>query len=264
VVIPLYRRIDFVEYQMALLSRCWDATQHEILYVLDDPAKRRELEILGRSLYERFRIPFRLLLLEANVGFSAANNVGLRAARGEFVCFLNSDIFPITDRWIERLVAGLQRNPDLGIIGARLLFEDGSVQHEGCYYRTLSEYGHWTFIEHLNKGLRPEPVEGIQRREAITGACMVMRRVLAEELGGFDESFIIGDFEDSDLCLKAKARGLACAVDMAVHLYHLERQSQGSAGEAWRMNLTLYNAWIHQRRWFPAAMPSAAPARESL
>jgi O-antigen biosynthesis protein len=264
VIIPLYRRIDFVEYQMALFSRSWDRAQIEILYVLDDPAKRRELEILARSIYERFRIPFRLLLLESNVGFAAANNAGLRAARGDFVCFLNSDVFPITDQWLERLVAGLSGSPNLGIIGARLLFEDGSVQHEGCYYGTLSEFGNWTFVEHLNKGRRPDASRDIQLRDAITGACMVLKRSLALELGGFDEQFIIGDFEDSDLCLKIRARGLSCAVDMAVPMYHLERKSQSSPDEGWRMNLTLYNAWVHQRRWFTAPPPLVKRPVESI
>jgi len=263
VIIPLYGRVDFVEYQMALFSRSWDRTQLELLYVLDDPAKRRELEILARSLHERFGISFRVLMLESNVGFAAASNVGLRAACGRYVCFLNSDVFPITDAWVPRLIRGLEANPDIGIVGARLLFEDGSVQHEGCFYKNLSEYGQWTFIEHLNKGRRPVPGTGIRRRDAITGACMVMESALAKELGGFDESFIIGDFEDSDLCLKAKARGLASAVDMGVEMYHLERKSQASPGTGWRMNLTLYNAWVHQRRWFNASVRHPAPSAES-
>jgi len=92
---------------------------------------------------------------------------------------------------------------------------------------------------------------------------MVMSRSLAEELGGFGEEYIIGDFEDSDLCLKAKARGLSCAVDMSVQLYHLERQSQGSPNDGWRMNLTLYNAWVHQRRWLKAGAPYNVPSVES-
>jgi GT2 family glycosyltransferase len=79
---------------------------------------------------------------------------------------------------------------------------------------------------------------------------MLMRRQLAEELGGFDESFIVGDFEDADLCLKVKQRGLTCAVDRAARLYHLERKSQTAPSHNWRMNMTLYNAWVHQRRWF--------------
>jgi len=259
VIIPLYRRVDFVEYQMALFSRSWDATQLELLYVLDDPAKRRELENLARSLHERFGISFRLLMLESNVGFAAASNVGLRAARGRYVCFLNSDVFPITDGWLTRLIQGLEANSDVGILGARLLFEDGSVQHEGCFYNNLSEYGQWTFIEHLNKGRRPGPGTGIRRRDAITGACMMLESTLAKELGGFDESFIIGDFEDSDLCLKAKARGLTCAVEMSVEMYHLERKSQVFPGTGWRMNLTLYNAWVHQRRWFKASVRPESP-----
>ncbi len=79
---------------------------------------------------------------------------------------------------------------------------------------------------------------------------MVMRAELARELNGFDEAFIIGDFEDIDLCLRIAERGLTCGVDRDVRLIYLERLSQASSRERWRENLTLYNAWFHQRRWF--------------
>ena len=61
--------------------------------------------------------------------------------------------------------------------------------------------------------------------------------------------YIIGDFEDFDLCLRLHERGLDCAVDLDTELYHLERKSQDLSAHPWRMNLTLYNAWVHQRRW---------------
>lgn len=249
-IVTLYGRVDFLEYQMALFSRRLCAMDLEIVYVLDDPSKRRELEALALSVFERFRIPFRVLSLAVNMGFAPANNAGLAVARGRYVCFLNSDVVPIHDDWLERLVAGLERRPDIGAVGARLLFEDGSIQHEGCFYRQSRELANWTFIEHRNKGRRPNGGQGLELCEAITGACLVMARSLANELGGFDESFIIGDFEDSDLCLRVKARGLACAVEQDVHLYHLERKSQAASSEGWRFNLTLYNAWVHERRWF--------------
>jgi GT2 family glycosyltransferase len=249
-IIPLYGRVDFVEYQMALFSRHRDVRKTEIIYVLDDPGMRRELEILAHSTFERFRIPFRLLLLPQNRGFAPANNLGLRAARGKYVCFLNSDILPVTDNWLERLIARLEQNADIGVIGARLLFEDGSIQHEGCFYRTIHELGDWTFIDHVNKGRRPSLNGGIHRCVAITGACMVMQRSLAAEIGGFDESYVVGDFEDSDLCRRLRARGLSAAVDNDVTMHHLERKSQVAPNHHWRMNLTLYNAWVHQRRWF--------------
>ncbi len=90
-----------------------------------------------------------------------------------------------------------------------------------------------------------------------------MERRLLRELGGLDESFAIGDFEDADLCMKIGERGLACAVDLDVTMYHLERQSQTGSEQRWRMNLTLYNAWVHEGRWGTGlrerARPRAAP-----
>jgi GT2 family glycosyltransferase len=262
-IIPLYGRVDFVEYQMAIFSRDRSVTNVDIIYILDDPTKRRELEVLAQSVFARFRIPFRLLLLSRNLGFAPANNVGLRAARAQFICFLNSDIVPITADWLKRLVEQLVRHPDIGIVGAQLLYEDGSIQHEGCFYRTLPEFGNWTFVDHLNKGRRPDSTRGIQRCDAITGACMVMERALAMKFDGFDEAFIVGDFEDSDLCLRAKERGMSCAVDHDVQLYHLERKSQAAPSQSWRLNLTLYNAWVHQRRWFDASNSARVLSREA-
>ena len=251
VIVPLFGRIDFLEYQMALFSAHAAHMDVEFIYVLDDPPRRRELENLAQSVFARFEIPFRLLLLPQNLGFAPANNHGLRSARGEYVCFLNSDVVPGTPDWIEQLTAQLAQHPDIGVIAPRLLYEDGSIQHEGCIYRPLKEFGGWIYVDHDHRGRRPGPERGLRHVPAITGACMVMRRRLAEELGGFDEAFVIGDFEDSDLCKKILARGLSCTVDRDVHLYHLERKSQAGSVQRWRQNLTLYNAWVHQRRWYP-------------
>jgi len=253
-IIPLYGRVDFLEYQMAMFSRHAAHQQHEIIYVLDDPPKRRELEVLAHSTFERFGIPFTLLILPDNLGFAPACNIGLKAARGNFICFFNSDIFPITEDWLELLAARLRHNPGIGVIGPRLLFEDGTIQHEGCHYRPIKEFGNWLFVDHVNKGRIPDEDRGLRVCEAITGACMLMRRSLALELGGFDESYIIGDFEDSDLCLKVRERGLTCVVASDCQLYHLERKSQAMPDQRWRMNVTLYNAWVHQRRWTGAMM----------
>ena len=251
VIVPLYGRMDYMEYQIGLMS-AHDGTEYfELIYVLDDPPKRRELELLADSVHRRFAVPFRLLLLDRNVGFAPANNIGLAHARGEFICFLNSDVFPGTPDWLERLVHRLETTPKLGAVGPLLLFEDGSVQHEGMEYELLTELGDFPFPLHSRKGWRPVPGQQLVIKKMITGACMVMRRSLAQELGGFDEEYMIGDFEDCDLCWKIDQRELTCAVDHEVQLYHLERKSQVGPGQRWRMNLTLYNAWLHQDRWFP-------------
>lgn len=250
-VIPLYGRLDFVEYQMAMFTLSPDYRDVDIIYVMDDPPQRRRLEDLSQSLYARFQIPFRIVFLPKNLGFAPACNAGLDAARGRYVCFLNSDIFPKTVDWLPRLVAHLEDDPTIGMSGPRLLFEDGSVQHEGCVHKAVRELGDWQFLDHVNKGQRPAPITGLADWQVITGACMVMSTSLARALGGFDEVFIVGDFEDADLCLKIAERGLRSVVDHDVELFHLERKSQTSPSNHWRMNLTLFNAWVYQRRWFP-------------
>jgi GT2 family glycosyltransferase len=249
VIVPLHGRLDFVEYQQALFCNQPKSTEIEYIYVLDDPSRRREAQLLFASVYERFKIPFRLVLLEENVGFAPANNVGLHHAHGQFVVYLNSDVFPGTENWLERLASAFTADPFLGAIGPQLLFEDGSVQHTGMYFERLPEYGNWFFCQHHGKGLRYSGTGALQYFPAITGACIVLRRETAMQMGGFDETYIIGDFEDSDLCLKLYERGLKCAVDPTVQLYHLERKSQLSGAVGWRANLTAYNAWQHDRRW---------------
>jgi GT2 family glycosyltransferase len=258
VIVALYGRLDFMEYQLAFASRHQPAIDVEYLYVLDDPGKKREAETLAASLYQRFGIALRLVELERNMGFAPTNNVGLELARGSYVCFLNSDVFAGTDDWMERMVARLEADPGIGAVGPLLLYEDECVQHQGMSYERIPLFADWHFPMHPRKGWRTPDGEGLVTRTAITGACMVMRRAVALEFGGFDESYIIGDFEDSDLCLKLRERGLRCAVDLNVRLYHLERQSQAGTQHRWRMNLTVYNAWVHERRWQDTLLRIAA------
>jgi GT2 family glycosyltransferase len=263
VIVPLYGRLDFAEYQLALFSEHSGAADIEFIYVLDDPPRRQEAQFLCASVYERFRVPFRLLLLDRNVGFAPASNIGLAHARGSFIAFLNSDVFPCIPDWLERLADRLDSHPDLGMVGGLLLFEDGSVQHQGMRFRRLREFGDWFFPVHEGKGLRHVGGGGLRRCISITGACMVMERALAVRMGGFDEIYAIGDFEDSDLCLKLRALGYGCAVDTDVRLYHLERKSQASSAATWRLNLTIYNAWQHQRRWAATIAENGAECDEA-
>jgi GT2 family glycosyltransferase len=241
-----------VEYQMALLSADPGCAAVEFIYVLDDPPKRREAQYIFTAVYERTQVAFRTLLLDCNMGFAPACNIGLQRARAPIVAFLNSDVFPGTPDWLARLGERLAADPQLGIVAPWLLFEDGSVQHRGMTFGRLPEFANWHFGQHIGKGqhapIRPAR-SGVQRCLSLTGACMVMARALAEQVGGFDEVYAVGDFEDSDMCFNVARLGYACAVDPEVRLYHLERQSQAGDGSHWRQNLTVYNAWQHERRW---------------
>jgi GT2 family glycosyltransferase len=246
VVVPLYRRVDLMAWQLALMSAGGVAAD-EIIYVLDDPDLRDATLNLAEASYASYGLPFRLLLQSERRGFGLASNLGLERARGDFVCFLNSDVFPFDTHWLDRLLLPLERDPSLGAAGGRLLFTDGSVQHVGMRYEAIPAMGNWLFPVHPSKGLRPAAPSGATRVPAVTGACMALRRAVAAELRGFSPDYLIGDFEDADLCERLRARSYGCVVVPDATLLHLERQSQGDAAEHWRRNLTRLNAWTFAR-----------------
>lgn len=252
VIVPLYGRSDFVEHQ--LIEFCHDAwlTQNaELIYVLDDPKLADSFPALAEHLYRLYRLPFKWVWGGVNRGFSGANNLGVGQATGKHLLFLNSDAFPQQPGWLQPLLSVLDDHPEIGAVGPRLVHADGSIQHAGMEFLRREELGIW-INHHPFMGLAPmlDPAHQLTLVPAITGACLAMRRSDFDRIGGWDTGFLIGDFEDSDLCLKLHAEGLRIAYLPTVQLTHLERQSFKLLGQDdFRTRVTIYNAVRHQNRW---------------
>lgn len=252
IVIPLFGRIDFVEHQLIEFTLDHWLLQHaEILYVLDDRSLVEDFVSHAQYLHRLYKVPFKWIWGDANRGFSGANNLGVQHAKGSYLLFMNSDVFPKQSGWLLPLVENLANDADLGAVGPRLVFADGSIQHAGMVFMRREELGIW-INHHPNMGLDPslDPIKEITRVPAITGACLLIRRHDFERIEGWDSGYLIGDFEDSDLCLKLRAAGLGVAYNPNVQLVHLERQSFKLLDQdAFRHRVTLYNAARHQTRW---------------
>jgi GT2 family glycosyltransferase len=252
VIVPLYGRYDFVFYQLSHFAHDPDFARADLIYVVDDPAILDGVLQLCRNVHPVYRVPFRVAHGGANYGYAGANNMGARLARAETLLLLNSDVLPVRPGWLSALSEESSKLQNVGAVAPRLLFEDGTVQHDGmAFYRNPRWPDVW-LNDHPGKGLPPAlcAARGPKEVPSVTAACMMLSRSLWESAEGLDEGYLLGDFEDSDLCLKLRELGQRNYVVPEITLYHLERKSQGLVSDVhWRQRLTLYNAWRHTQRW---------------
>ena len=252
VIVPLYGRSDFVEHQLVEFARDpWFREHAELVYVIDDPKLVDRFTQQAESLHRLYQQPFTWIWGSVNRGYSGANNLGAAHARGEYLVFLNSDAFPQQPGWLPALIEVLDSRPDIGAVGPRLVFGNGSIQHAGMDFQQRDELGIWV-NHHPNMGLDPslDPHTKLTLVPAVTGACLTLRRRDFDRIGGWDTGYLIGDFEDSDLCLKLRAQGQHIGYLPTVQLTHLERQSFKLLGDdEFRTRVVVYNAVRHQNRW---------------
>ena len=250
-IVPLYGRIDFVEFQLSQFANdIFFKENAELIYVLDDPRLEKDLTKLCHNIYPVFEIPFRVINTYHNCGYAMANNIGASFASAELVLFFNSDLFPTDHIWLKKLLDLYNVAENIGTICPKLVFEDGAIQHAGMIFQRDSELNMW-LNEHPGKGLPDMNLEiEIKSMPAVTGACMLINKALYKEVGGMSENYFLGDFEDSDLCLKLSEKGYVNYYAPSVKLCHLERQSQSLFSDmSWKGKVTLYNAWQHERKW---------------
>jgi GT2 family glycosyltransferase/2-polyprenyl-3-methyl-5-hydroxy-6-metoxy-1,4-benzoquinol methylase len=258
IIVPLYGRIDFLKYQLALFADDPDFKESELIYVLDDPRLYDEFLGLCDTQSNIFKIPFKTLYLGTNLGYAGANNAGVSIANGDWLILLNSDVMPTRSKWITSLIDTynklVESGVQVGAIGPKLLYGDGSIQHIGMYF---SKYSPWEELWINDQPRKGQPVFSDtstqpQKVPALTGACLMIKRELYHRLHGFDEEYILGDFEDSDLCLKVVSEKFENYYIPEVELYHLERQSfyhKNISQQSWQQNLTLYNCWVFNNKW---------------
>jgi GT2 family glycosyltransferase len=168
-----------------------------------------------------------VMRVDGRFNYSALNNAAAAAARGELLCFLNNDIEMLEGDWLDLLVRQAIR-PDIGAVGARLLYPDRTIQHAGVFIGIGGGAGHGhRFLRDDDAGYF-ERARLPQRVSAVTGACLVVAREKFLAVDGFDEETFPVAFNDVDLCLKLNARGWQSFYEPRATLIHHESKSRGS------------------------------------
>jgi GT2 family glycosyltransferase len=157
------------------------------------------------------------------------NNAAARTATGEILIFLNNDIEALEGGWLEALCAQVER-PDIGVVGARLLYPNRRVQHCGVVIGLGGAAGHILVgLEETSSGYL-NMATTTRECGAVTGACFATTRDVFSRLDGFDESLGI-DLNDIDYCLRAQRAGLRVIYEAGAELIHHESPSRGTAGD---------------------------------
>lgn len=243
IVVPLYKRLDFIEHQLLQFSLDFDFAEVELIYVLDSTEQRAELAEQARQLFALYGLPFQVINLSSGAGFAGANNHGIRLAQAKRLLLLNSDVIPDRPGWIGAMNDFYEQTPEIGALGPKLLYEDDSLQHAGLYFHRPAGSELWENA-HCFKGLhRTFPAANVSRRvPAVTAACMMIDRELYDDVGGLPLHYVQGDYEDSELCLRLAEAGREHWYLPSVELYHLEGQSYVPGA---RRIPSDYNMWLH-------------------
>jgi GT2 family glycosyltransferase len=226
ILIPTGRRGRLLERCLASIAARTRDRRYEIL-ILDNAPEGSAGRARAATAGTGGGTPTtRVLRFPETFNFAALNNRGAREARGTLLLFLNDDIEVETDDWLDAMIEHAQR-PEVGAVGARLLFPGGGVQHAGVILGLAGVACH--AFPNLP---RDDPGYGgfsrvVRNYSAVTGACLMMRKDLFERLGGFDEDLRVA-YNDLDLCLRAGEAGFRTVYTPYAVLAHHQGATRGT------------------------------------
>lgn len=226
-IIPTRDRLD-------LLRPCIDsiverkATNRVSADILVVDHECRDPEVVAYLASGVERGVFSVMPFKGPFNWALMNNLAAATATGEVLVFVNDDIVALSPDWLDVLASECLR-PDVAVAGCRLLYQDGTIQHAG--FVTRDQPSSWAFHEGVGA---PGHDAGYLGRHAltrsvpmVTGACMAVASETFRALGGFDAAVLPVEYNDVDLCCRARSRGLKVIYTPRATLYHLESKSRG-------------------------------------
>jgi glycosyltransferase involved in cell wall biosynthesis len=245
IIIPMRDRINLLEQCLAGIRERTDYGPLEIV-IVDNGSKEAATHEYLRALEEKNEA--RVLRVDGEFNFSRLINRGAAAAKGEVLAFLNNDIDATEPGWLREMVSHAVR-AGVGAVGARLWYPNGTLQHGGVVLGLGGVAGHaFTGVPRGHAGYFNRTYLQ-QDCSAVTGACLLVRKEVFHQAGGFDETNLAISFNDIDFCLRLRAAGLENVWTPYANLVHHESASRGHQRTPEEQTQFVREATYMQRKW---------------
>ena len=258
IIIPIRDGLDMLRNCLESIWRLTSYDHYEVIIADHGSVEAQTIEHLV-DLQKSGRA--RVLSCPGPFNFSRLNNHAARAASGELLLFLNNDTVVLSRDWLSAMAEHGVRD-DVGAVGAKLLYPNGSIQHVGVVTGLGGVAGHpHKYFPKYSRGYSGH-IDLIRNFSVVTGACMMTRKKLYEEVGGFEQS-LPRAFNDVDYCLKLREKGYLVVYTPYAVLTHLESASRGFSLDAYEVN-AMKKRWGETLLRDPYYNPNLTLDREDL
>ena len=245
IIIPNKDNVPLLRNCLSSIMKKTSYDNYEIIIVENNSEKNATF-----AYYEKLKQnkAIKIVHWEGNgFNYSEICNFGVQYATGKQLVFLNNDIVVISPSWIEEMLMYGQRN-DVGIVGIKLLFLNGTIQHAGVILGMGGIAGHVYLGAPRDAQGYMMKLQIVQNVSAVSAACMMIRRSVFEEVGFLDPEFS-SSYNDIDLCLKVRKAGYLIVWTPYAEAYHLESKTRGYDTTLYKKRLLAREADLFKNRW---------------
>ena len=233
------------------LKKCMDSIEEKSTYrnfefiIVENNSTEEETFAYYKEIEKRDNV--RVLYYKEDFNYSRINNFGAKEANGEYVLLLNNDTEMIEPDSIKERLDVCMR-PDVGIVGAKLIFEDNTIQHAGVIIGFGGVAGHAFIGQDRDDNGYFSRIISVQDLSAVTAACLMVRRSVFDEVEGLNEEFKVA-FNDIDFCLKVRKAGYLVVYNPYAQFYHYESKSRGQEDSADKVARFQQEIGLFGERW---------------